>query len=151
MSLAYPLIQHVKLKLRLHGHYALKIKKRQCSWLRLHLQLNSMLRTMIDLRTQLHHHIETLPPEQIKTVLQKWVEGTDLTAQALEQMFIDMEEIDNHLETVYRPLAEEEIVRQGLMALEQYQKTGRGISQQEMKVWAAKLGTDHEGPCPINS
>ncbi|MBD0262483.1 MAG: hypothetical protein ICV78_07060 [Tolypothrix sp. Co-bin9] len=110
-----------------------------------------------NIRQQILEHIETLPPEQVKTLLLTWLTSssgdledfeqlvTNQATQTTEESF-EYGEIDAALN--FQPLTEAQMVQQSQSALEAYRSTGSGVKHDRVREWADSLGTEQERPCP---
>ncbi|MBW4617381.1 MAG: hypothetical protein KME21_30035 [Desmonostoc vinosum HA7617-LM4] len=113
--------------------------------------------TASNIRQQILEHIETLPPEQVKTLLLTWLTSssgdledfeqllTNQATQTIEESF-EYGQIDAALN--FQPLTEAQMVQQSQSALEAYRSTGSGVAHDRVREWADSLGTDTERPCP---
>ncbi|MEH2062449.1 MAG: hypothetical protein V7K50_09230 [Nostoc sp.] len=113
--------------------------------------------TASNIRQQILEHIETLPPEQVKTLLLTWLTSssgdledfeqlvTNQVTQTTEESF-EYGEIDAALN--FQPLTEAQMVQQSQSALEAYRSTGSGVAHDRVREWADSLGTEQERPCP---
>lgn len=113
--------------------------------------------TVSNIRQQILEYIETLPPEQVKTLLLTWLTSssgdledfeqlvTNQATQTTEESF-EVGEIDAALN--FQPLTEAQMVQQSQSALEAYRSTGSGVKHDRVREWADSLGTEQERPCP---
>ncbi|MDJ0901609.1 MAG: hypothetical protein QNJ55_22660 [Xenococcus sp. MO_188.B8] len=112
------------------------------------------MREETNIRHELAVRIHGLPAEQIKQAVLKWLDTKEGSLWDLEQTLVQETNqpqmvygsIDNQNNFV--PLDEEEMVAQSLEALDEFQRTGRSISQKTMESWVESLGTDKQFPCP---
>ncbi|BDI20742.1 hypothetical protein ANSO36C_65440 (plasmid) [Nostoc cf. commune SO-36] len=113
--------------------------------------------TASNIRQQILEHIETLPPEQVKTLLLTWLTSSSGDLEDFEQLLTNQPpqtteesfeygEIDTTLN--FQPLTEAQMVQQSQSALEAYRRTGSGVAHDRVREWADSLGTDAERPCP---
>ncbi len=113
--------------------------------------------TASNLRQQILEHLETLPGEQVKTLLLTWLTSSSGDLEDFEQLLInqatqtteesfDVGEIDTALN--FQPLTEAQMVQQSQSALEAYRSTGSGVAHDRVREWADSLGTESERPCP---
>lgn len=113
--------------------------------------------TASNIRQQILEHIETLPPEQVKTLLLTWLTSSSGDLEDFEQLLTNQPtqtteesfeygEIDTTLN--FQPLTEAQMVQQSQSALEAYRRTGTGVAHDRVREWADSLGTDAERPCP---
>lgn len=104
-----------------------------------------------NIRHELAAIVRDLPAEKVKNAVLQWL-GTEKSDIADLKQNLSLEPqmvygaIDTNLD--FTPLTEEEMIAQSLEVLNEYQESGRGISQQTMENWVASLGTDEELPCP---
>ncbi|MEH1807911.1 hypothetical protein [Nostoc sp.] len=110
-----------------------------------------------NIRQQILEYIETLPPEQVKTLLLTWLTSssgdledfeqlvTNQATQTTEELF-EYGEIDAALN--FQPLTEAQMVQQSQSALEAYRSTDSGVAHDRVREWADSLGTEQERPCP---
>jgi hypothetical protein len=108
------------------------------------------------IRQELATYLQDLPAEKVKTAVIKWLgTGTEDIADLRQNLSLEIESnepqmiygsIDSNLN--FSPLTEEEMISQSLEALNEYQQSGQGVSQQAMSEWADSLGTDDELSCP---
>lgn len=113
--------------------------------------------TVNNINQQILELIEPLPGEQVKHLLLKWLINSSgnladfeellgaLSNQKTEEL-LDYGEIDSALN--FKPLGEEEMVRQSKLALETYRLKGVCVAHNRVREWAESLGTDAEIPCP---
>ena len=107
-----------------------------------------------NIRHELAAIVRELPAEKVKTAVLQWLgTGKGDIADLKQNLSLEPESsqmvygaIDTNLD--FTPLTEEEMIAQSLEALNEYQQSGRGVSQQTMDNWVASLGTDEELPCP---
>lgn len=94
--------------------------------------------TASNLRQQILEHLETLPGEQVKTLLLTWLTTSSGDLADFEQLLVnqatqtteesfEVGEIDTALN--FQPLTEAQMLQQSLSALEAYRRTGSGITQ----------------------
>ncbi|MEH2048996.1 hypothetical protein [Nostoc sp.] len=110
--------------------------------------------TASNIKQQILEHIETLPSEQVKTLLLTWLTSPSEDLGDFEQLLINQPteksfeygEIDAALN--FQPLTEAQMVQQSQSALEAYLCTGSGVANNLVREWADSLGTDTERPCP---
>lgn len=109
-----------------------------------------------NIRHELAAIVQDLPAEKVKTAVLQWL-GTEKGDIADLKQNLSLEPESKESQMVYgaidtnldfTPLTEEEMIAQSLEALNEYQQSGRGVSQQTMENWVASLGTDEELPCP---
>ena len=105
--------------------------------------------TVSNIRQQILEHIETLPPEQVKTLLLTWLTSssggledfeqlvTNQATQTTEESF-EYGEINAALN--FQPLTEAQMVQQSQSALEVYRSTGSGVAHDRVREWADSLG-----------
>jgi hypothetical protein len=98
--------------------------------------------TANNIKQQILEHIETLPAEQVKSLLKTWltVSQGDLedfeqllsheSTQATEEMF-EYGEIDTGLN--FQPLTQAQMVEQSRIALEAYRRTGSGVAHERVR------------------
>ena len=111
------------------------------------------------IRQQIVDHLRNLPGEQVKSLVLDWLTDSDGNLETFDRLLADQAvavdamnaaltfgELDSNLH--FQPLSETEMVQKSREALEDYQRTGKGISHQQVWEWAASLGTDDELPCP---
>ena len=111
------------------------------------------MREETDIRHELAVRIHDLPAERIKQAMLKWLD-TEGNLEDLEQTLVQETNqpqivygsIDN--DNNFVPLTKQEMVAQSLEALDEFQKTGKSISQSTMESWVQSLGTDQQFPCP---
>ena len=112
------------------------------------------MREETNIRHELAVHIHDLPAEQIKQALLKWLDNKEGSLWDLEQTLVQE---TNQTQMVYGsidndnnfvPLNEKEMVVQSLEALDEFQQTGKSISQKNMESWVENLGTDQQFSCP---
>ena len=108
------------------------------------------------IRQELAVILQDLPAEKVKTAVLNWL-GTEKGDLAHLKQNLSLESESNQDQMIYggidtnlhfTPLTEEEMIAQSLEALNEYQQSGRGVSQQVMENWVASFGTDDELPCP---
>ncbi|YAF96532.1 MAG: hypothetical protein AB3A66_02245 [Nodularia sp. CChRGM 3473] len=113
--------------------------------------------TASNIRKQIVEHIETLPGEQVKTLLLTWLTSTAASLEDFEQLLtnqstqtteesLEYGEIDTPLN--FHPLTEAQMVQQSQSALETYHRTGSGIAHNRVREWVDSLGTEQERQCP---
>ena len=111
------------------------------------------MRENTNIRHELAVRIHDLPAEQIKQAVLKWLD-TEGNLWDLEQTLVQE---TNQPQMVYGsidddnnfvPLNEAEMVAQSLEALDEFQQTGKSISQKTMESWVENLGTDQQFSCP---
>ncbi|MEH1970297.1 hypothetical protein [Nostoc sp.] len=113
--------------------------------------------TASNIKQQILEHIETLPPEQVKTLLLTWLTSSSEDLEDFEQLLTNQPtqtteesfeygEIDAALN--FQPLTEAQMIQQSQSALEAYRRTGSGVAHDRVREWADSLGTDTERPCP---
>ncbi|MBO3463932.1 hypothetical protein G7B40_022065 [Aetokthonos hydrillicola Thurmond2011] len=113
--------------------------------------------TTNNIRQQILEHLETLPGEQVKTLLLTWLTSSSGDLEDFEQLLtnqptenreesFDYGEIDTGLN--FQTLTEAEMIRQSQSALEAYLHKGSGVSHERVREWVENLGTDTERPCP---
>ncbi|MBG1260976.1 hypothetical protein [Nostoc commune] len=113
--------------------------------------------TASNIRQQILEHIETLPPEQVKTLLLTWLTSSSGDLEDFEQLLTNQAtqtteesfeygEIDTTLS--FQPLTEAQMIQQSQSALEAYRRTGTGVAHDRVREWADSLGTEQERPCP---
>ncbi|GAA6614551.1 hypothetical protein [Scytonema sp. NUACC26] len=111
---------------------------------------------MVMNRESIANRIQAMPSDLVKTAVLRWLltpGSLDDLEQTLKEETTLEEESDWEWGEVsaslqFMPLSEQEMVHHSLQALEEYQRTGQGIDHEQMKAWAANLGTDRELPCP---
>lgn len=91
--------------------------------------------------------LNALSGEQLKAVLQAWLDQTDEVPLSLEQALAQQfdEEDDG---SPFPDMTEDEIVKDNERRWEEYQKTGRAIAHDNVVEWLDSIGTGHELPCP---
>jgi hypothetical protein len=113
--------------------------------------------TASNIRQQILEHIETLPGEQVKSLLLTWLTGTSASLEDFERLLTNQPtqtteesfeygEIDAALN--FQPLTKAQMVQQSQSALEAYRRTGSGVTHNRVREWADSLGTEQERPCP---
>ncbi|ODG96218.1 MULTISPECIES: hypothetical protein [unclassified Nostoc] len=113
--------------------------------------------TKSNIRQQILEQLETLPPEQVKTLLLTWLTSSSGDLEDFEQLVTNQAiqtteesfeygEIDAALN--FQPLTEAQMVQQSQSALEAYRSTGSGVAHDRVREWADSLGTEQERPCP---
>ncbi len=113
--------------------------------------------TASNIRQQILEHIETLPPEQVKSLLLTWLTSSSGDLEDFEQLLTNQPtqtaeesfeygEIDAALN--FQPITEAQMIQQSQSALEAYRRTGSGVKHDRVREWADSLGTDTERPCP---
>jgi len=114
------------------------------------------VREETNIRQELAALLQDLPAEKVKTAVLKWL-GTEKGDIGDLKQNLSLEPESNQEQMIYgaidtnldfTALTEEEMITQSLEALNEYQQSSHGVSQQAMENWAASLGTDDELPCP---
>ncbi|MBU7585584.1 MAG: hypothetical protein KAF91_22310 [Nostoc sp. TH1S01] len=113
--------------------------------------------TASNLRQQILEHLETLPGEQVKTLLLTWLTSSSGDLADFEQLLVnqatqmpqesfEVGEIDTALN--FQPVTEAQMLQKSLSALETYRRTGSGVAHSRVREWADSLGTEEERQCP---
>lgn len=104
-----------------------------------------------NIRHEVAAHIKSLPAEQVKLAMLKWLDDEG----ELEDLEQQLEQSQNQLtygtvdeDNNFTPLTEETMIDLSLEALEGYKKSDRSIPQESMQEWANSLGTDDRLSCP---
>lgn len=112
-----------------------------------------------DIRQQIVKHLQGLSGERVKALVLNWLTDSEGNLEAFERLLADqpveVEETDVEL-TIgelnstlhFQPLSDIEMVQKSREALEDYQRTGKGVTHDRVQAWATRLGTDNELPCP---
>ena len=112
---------------------------------------------MTDVQQQIADRLRYLEGDRVKALVLNWLAETNASLLAFERLVeaetddlddqpLTYGEFDNGLG--FQPLAEADMIKKSLEALEQYQCTGNAISHENVREWVDSLGTDHEFPCP---
>ncbi|MBC1225183.1 hypothetical protein GNF10_24820 [Nostoc sp. UCD121] len=113
--------------------------------------------TASNIRQQILEQLETLPPEQVKTLLLTWLTSSSgdledfeqlVTNQAIQTTEESFEYGEIGAALNFQPLTEAQMVQQSQSALEAYRSTGSGVAHDRVREWADSLGTEQERPCP---
>ena len=97
------------------------------------------------------HYLTVLPGEQVKAAMLAWTASADVSITALEQALAEKQDaialVDalakpDTFSTVFPSMTEAEMIKASLQSLAEYQRTGAGITQDEMEEWAATLAND---------
>ncbi len=108
-----------------------------------------------NLKQQILEHLESLPGEQVKTLLLTWLTDSEGNLEDFEQLLqttqateasLEFGEINPNLN--FQPLTEAEMIEQSKLALETYLREGSGVPHNQVREWVNSLGTDEEGACP---
>ncbi|MEA5471902.1 MULTISPECIES: hypothetical protein [unclassified Spirulina] len=113
--------------------------------------------TVSQTKKMIWEHINTLPGEQVKTLLLTWLINSSGDLEDFEQFLtnqttqtaencLEYGAIDSDLN--FQALTEDEMVQQSKLALESYYRKGIGITHYSIREWADSLGTEGEKPCP---
>jgi len=113
--------------------------------------------TTNNLRQKILERLEPLPGEQVKSLLLKWLVNSYGNLEDFDELLgnqssekteelLNCGEIDSALN--FKPLTEEEMIRQSELALEAYRRQGVSVAHSRVREWADSLGTDAEKPCP---
>jgi hypothetical protein len=108
--------------------------------------------TASNLKQQILEHLESLPGEQVKTLLLTWLTDSEGNLEDFEQLLqitqasLEFGEIDPNLN--FQPLTEAEMIEQSKLALEAYRREGSGVPHNQVRSWVNSLGTDEQGVCP---
>jgi len=109
--------------------------------------------------TDLHaiaNHVETLESEQVKALVLNWLSRTNGSLSDFERLLesefrspdsaMEHGQIDETL--AFQSLTDPEMVEGSLQVLEEYKRTGNGISHERIREWLDSLGTDQPRSCP---
>jgi hypothetical protein len=112
---------------------------------------------MTDIRQQIANHLRRLEGERVKALVLDWLAETDGSLTDFERL-IEAETGEADVKTLtygelneglnFHSLTEAEMIEKSLEALDEYRRTGNGISHEHMREWVDSLGTDREFPCP---
>lgn len=111
------------------------------------------------IQQQIVDHLRNLPGERVKALVLDWLTDSDGNLEAFDRLLADQSvaadamntalmfgELDSNLH--FQPLSETEMIQKSREVLEDYQRTGKGVSHDLVREWATSLGTDNELPCP---
>lgn len=114
---------------------------------------------MTDRRT-ITNQVQTLTSDRVKALVLDWLSETSGSlddfehlledefrspnAAALNAAALEYGQIDEAL--TFQPMTELEMVESSLQVLEDYKKTGNGVSHEQVRKWLDSLGTDHLRP-----
>ncbi|MEA5604882.1 hypothetical protein [Nostoc sp. UHCC 0252] len=113
--------------------------------------------TASNIRQEILEYIETLPGEEVKTLLLTWLTRTSASLEDFERLVANQaaqttedsfEYGDIKTALNFQPLTEAEMVQQSKTALETYQRKGSGVAHNRVREWVDSLGTEQERPCP---
>ena len=93
--------------------------------------------TTSNIKQQILEHLQPLPPEQVKTILLRWLTSSSENLEDFEQLLINQPtqaveesfeygEVDSALN--FQPLTEAEMIQQSKLALENYRRQGSNSS-----------------------
>jgi hypothetical protein len=109
-------------------------------------------------RQQIANHVRELEGEQVKSLVLNWFAATDANLTDFERLLaadhihpdsaeiLAYGELDQTLN--FYPMTEDQMAQQSLNALEEYQKSGNGVTQDQLQEWADSLGSNAELTCP---
>lgn len=110
---------------------------------------------MNDRNHQIANQIQALDSRQVKALVLSWLTVTGGSLRDFESL-LEVEyaiseqpqTVDCNSDETLLPQTEAEMIEQSLQALEEYQRTGKGISHDRVRQWLDSLGTDRPLPCP---
>jgi hypothetical protein len=97
---------------------------------------------MNDHSHQIANQIQALDSHQVKALVLSWLTDTGGSLQDFESLLQAEYPLSD------QPQTEAEMIEKSLQALEEYQRTGTGISHDRVREWLDSLGTDQPLPCP---
>jgi predicted transcriptional regulator len=102
---------------------------------------------MLDTKSEIANQIEALDSEQVKSLVLSWLVETDGNFQDFQKLVeTQIADLDDALAVSSETEAER--ISQSLEALEEYKRTGQGVSHERVQAWIDSLGTDDPLPCP---
>ena len=93
-------------------------------------------------------YITALPGDQVKAAMLAWTAGSDPSITALEQLLASeqssLTSVDDFFETkdfaaAFPSMTEAEMIESSLQVLGEYQRSGEGLTQEDMEAWADGL------------
>jgi hypothetical protein len=97
------------------------------------------------------HHIEALDGERVKALVLDWLSKTSGSLSDFERLLesepqnadvaaLEYGQLDETL--TFQPMTDVEMVESSLHVLEEYKRTGNGVSHEQFSKWLDGLGTD---------
>jgi hypothetical protein len=97
------------------------------------------------------HHIETLDSERVKALVLDWLSKTSGSLSDFERLLesepqnadvaaLEYGQLDETL--TFQPMTDVEMVESSLHVLDEYKRTGNGVSPEQFSEWLDGLGTD---------
>ncbi|MBV8884198.1 MAG: hypothetical protein JO235_09410 [Chroococcidiopsidaceae cyanobacterium CP_BM_RX_35] len=103
------------------------------------------------------NHVKALDSERVKALVLDWLSGTSGSLSDFEQLVasepqgaeaaaLEYGRLDEKL--VFQPMSEAEMVESSLQVLEEYKRTGNGVSHERVREWLDSLGSEQPRSCP---
>jgi hypothetical protein len=97
------------------------------------------------------HHIEALDSERVKALVLDWLSRTSGSLSEFERLLesepqnadeaaLEYGQLDETL--TFQPMTDAEMVESSLHVLEEYKRTGHGVSHERFREWLDDLGND---------
>jgi hypothetical protein len=114
--------------------------------------------TIRDERRQIANYVRDLEGEQVKSLVLNWLAVPDANLTDFERLLVkDYVQIDAPEALAYgeldqtlnfQSMTEEQMAQHSLNALEEYQNSRTGITQEQLQEWVDSLGSNAELTCP---
>ena len=103
------------------------------------------------------NHVKALDSERVKALVLNWLSGTSGSLSDFERLLtselhstdvaaLEYGRLDETL--VFHPMTEAEMVESSLQVLEEYKRTGNGVSHERVREWLDSLGSEQPRSCP---
>lgn len=103
------------------------------------------------------HQVEALDSERVKALVLNWLSLTsgslsdfecllDSEADNVDASVLEYGQLDETLR--FQPMTDAEMIESSLQVLDEYQRTGNGVSHERVCEWLDSLGSDRPHSCP---